>query len=89
MSEHPSSRPGVGIAWMVFTGVLFVMVTGLVKYLGPTMPAPQAAFLRYALGLILLVPMLPFREGLRLQKHQLRLSVWRGFLPWPVSRSRM
>ncbi len=80
MSEHPSSRPGVGIAWMVFTGVLFVMVTGLVKYLGPTMPAPQAAFLRYALGLILLVPMLPFREGLRLQKHQLRLSVWRGVL---------
>ena len=80
MSEHPSSRPGVGIAWMVFTGALFVMVTGLVKYLGPTMPAPQAAFLRYALGLILLVPMLPFREGLRLQKHQLRLSVWRGVL---------
>ena len=80
MSEHPSTRPGVGIAWMVFTGVLFVMVTGLVKYLGPTMPAPQAAFLRYALGLILLVPMLPFREGLRLQKHQLRLSVWRGVL---------
>lgn len=80
MSEHPSSRPGVGMAWMVFTGVLFVMVTGLVKYLGPTMPAPQAAFLRYALGLILLVPMLPFREGLRLQKHQLRLSVWRGVL---------
>ena len=80
MSEHPSSRPGVGIAWMVVTGVLFVMVTGLVKYLGPTMPAPQAAFLRYALGLILLVPMLPFREGLRLQKHQLRLSVWRGVL---------
>ena len=80
MSEHPSSRPGVGVAWMVFTGVLFVMVTGLVKYLGPTMPAPQAAFLRYALGLILLVPMLPFREGLRLQKHQLRLSVWRGVL---------
>ena len=80
MSEHPSTRPGVGIAWMVFTGVLFVMVTGLVKYLGPTMPSPQAAFLRYALGLILLVPMLPFREGLRLQKHQLRLSVWRGVL---------
>ena len=80
MSEHPSSRPGVGIAWMVFTGVLFVMVTGLVKYLGPTMLAPQAAFLRYALGLILLVPMLPFREGLRLPKHQLRLSVWRGVL---------
>ena len=80
MSEHPSTRPGVGIAWMFFTGVLFVTVTGLVKYLGPTMPAPQVAFLRYALGLILLVPMLPFREGLRLQKHQLRLSVWRGVL---------
>jgi len=80
MSETSSSRPGVGIAWMVFTGVLFVMVTGLVKYLGPTMPAPQAAFLRYALGLVLLVPMLPFREGLHLQRHQLHLSIWRGVL---------
>ena len=70
MSETALSRPGAGIACMVITGSLFVMVTGLVKWLGPTMPASQAAFLRYALGLILLLPMVPFRAGLRLPNHQ-------------------
>tara|TARA_B100000780_G_scaffold250209_1_gene196261 strand:+ start:136 stop:399 length:264 start_codon:yes stop_codon:yes gene_type:complete len=76
MSEIALSRPEAGIAWMVVTGLLFVMVTGLVKYLGPTMPASQAAFLRYALGLILLLPMVPFRAGLRLQNYQWSLSIW-------------
>ena len=38
------------------------------------------AFLRYALGIILLLPMVPFRAGLRLQNYQWRLSIWRGIL---------
>ena len=80
MSETALSCSGVGIAWMVVTGLLFVMVTGLVKYLGSTLPASQAAFLRYALGLILLLPMVPFRAGLRLQNYQWSLSIWRGIL---------
>ena len=80
MSETALSCSGVGIAWMVVTGLLFVMVTGLVKWLGPTMPASQAAFLRYALWLILLLPMVPFRAGLRLQNYQWPLSIWRGIL---------
>ena len=50
MSETALSRPGAGIAWMVVTGLLFVMVTGLVKYLGPIMPMSQAAFLRGHFG---------------------------------------
>ncbi len=59
MNTHASARPGWGIFWMVITGILFVGVTALVKTIGTRLPAPQAAFLRYALGLILLVPALP------------------------------
>lgn len=43
---------------MVVTGLLFVGVTALVKYLGTDIPAPQAAFIRYALGLVFLLPMI-------------------------------
>lgn len=41
---------------MVLTGLLFVSVTGIVRYLGPDIPAVQAAFLRYGLGVALLAP---------------------------------
>lgn len=50
------SNPLAGALWMVLTGVLFVCVTAVVKHVGDAVPAPQTAFLRYALGLILLVP---------------------------------
>ena len=58
MQSQMFSRPVVGILWMILTGLLFVGVTAIVKYLGTSVPAAQAAFLRYLLGLILLVPML-------------------------------
>jgi drug/metabolite transporter (DMT)-like permease len=47
-----------GIAWMLVTGLLFVAVTGTVRYLGSDMPAVQAAFIRYLFGLILIAPIL-------------------------------
>jgi drug/metabolite transporter (DMT)-like permease len=47
-----------GIAWMVLTGILFVCVTGIVRYLGSDMPAIEAAFIRYAIGLALITPVL-------------------------------
>jgi len=46
----------VGIGWMLLTTVLFVSVTGIVRYLGSTIPAPEAAFIRYAIGLVLVLP---------------------------------
>lgn len=52
------SRPGVGVFWMILTGLQFVGVTVLVKSLGTRIPAPEAAFLRYVLGLVFFVPML-------------------------------
>lgn len=59
MALDRSYHPVRGVLWMLVTGLLFVGVTALVKYLGPEVPAAQAAFLRYALGLVFLIPMLP------------------------------
>jgi drug/metabolite transporter (DMT)-like permease len=49
--------PGWGIFWMAVTGLCFVGVTALVKAVGSGVPAVEAAFLRYFLGLVFLVPM--------------------------------
>ncbi|WP_243405014.1 DMT family transporter [Pelagivirga sediminicola] len=59
MDTELNARPGWGIFWMIITGILFVGVTALVKTIGTRIPAAEAAFLRYALGLALLVPALP------------------------------
>ena len=48
----------IGIMWMVLTTLLFVGVTATVRYLEGEVPAPQAAFLRYAIGTLLLTPSL-------------------------------
>ena len=41
---------------MIVTGFLFVGVTVLVKILGTRLPAAQTAFIRYAFGIVLLLP---------------------------------
>nr|WP_253799020.1 DMT family transporter [Rhodovulum sp. P5] len=43
---------------MLATGANFVAVISLVKLVGDGVPAPQAAFLRYLLGLVFLIPFL-------------------------------
>ncbi|MGY6632781.1 MAG: DMT family transporter [Alkalilacustris sp.] len=58
-------RPVTGILWMLLTGVCFVGVTGIVKHVGQDMPAAQAAFLRFVLGLVFLLPVLPALMRLR------------------------
>lgn len=62
-----SSSAARGIAWMVTTGLMFVGVTGIVRYLGSDMNPAQAAFIRYVFGLLLLLPVffkLRLRAGL-------------------------
>ncbi|MBD3766081.1 MAG: DMT family transporter [Rhodobacterales bacterium] len=44
---------------MVASGLCFVAVTGVVRYLGTDLPAPQSAFMRFAWGVVLLLPALP------------------------------
>ena len=78
MAQDKPSRPVVGVLWMLLTGILFVGVTALVKYLGPRVPAAQAAFLRYALGLVFLIPMVPALRRAVLSKRQWGLFTLRG-----------
>jgi len=78
MTVESETRPGWGIFWMVTTGALFVGVTALVKTLGTRVPAAEAAFLRYAMGLVLLLPMLRGLMRLRLDAGQWVLTLGRG-----------
>jgi drug/metabolite transporter (DMT)-like permease len=61
-----AARPVAGLSWMVLTGLCFVAVTGIVKHVGQDMPAAQAAFLRFVLGLVFFLPAIPALMRLRL-----------------------
>ena len=59
--ERAGGAPGAervlaGIGWMVATTVFFVAVTVTVRYVGTDLPAVEAAFIRYAFGLLLMAP---------------------------------
>lgn len=72
------SRPVVAILWMLLTGLLFVAVTAIVKYVGSGIPAAEAAFLRYALGLVFILPMVPAMWRTGLDRSAARLYSVRG-----------
>jgi drug/metabolite transporter (DMT)-like permease len=78
MNNSQPQRPVVGILWMLVTGMLFVGVTALVKTLGPGIPAVEAAFLRYAIGLVFVLPMLRPILRSRLTRRQWGLFTLRG-----------
>lgn len=75
---HP--RPLAGILWMVVTGLNFVMVTAIVKHVGSGVPAAEAAFLRYALGIVFLLPMIRPILKAHLTARQLKLFAARGLV---------
>ena len=72
------SKPLVGIFWMFVTGLLFVAVTAVVKYMGPRVPPAEMAFLRYVLGLVFLIPVLRPLLQTRLTPRQWKLFGLRG-----------
>jgi drug/metabolite transporter (DMT)-like permease len=74
----PGGRPVIGVVWMIATGFCFVAVTASVKMVGSDVPAAQAAFLRYVLGLVFLVPMIPAMRAATLTPRVLRLFGLRG-----------
>ena len=78
MSDVKVSSPILGVFWMIVTGALFVAVTAVVKYLGTAIPAVEAAFLRYALGIVLLVPMLSQMLKTHFTPQLWKLFVGRG-----------
>lgn len=77
MSDQ-TDRPIAGILWMLLTGLLFVAVTAIVKHVGPGLPAPEAAFLRYLLGLVFLIPMLRPIFRARLSRRSVGIFAARG-----------
>ena len=78
VTEVPQ-RPLTGILWMLVTGLLFIAVTALVKYMGPRLPAAESAFLRYAIGLVFLLPALGALRQTNLSRRQWSLFGLRGF----------
>lgn len=65
---------------MLVTGVCFICVTALVKTMGPRLPSAEAAFIRYAMGLVFLLPALTALRTAHLTKRQWSLFTLRGFL---------
>ncbi len=65
----------LGMFWMLLTGLCFVCVTIIVRYIGTRIPASEAAFLRYAFGTLLLLPVI-----LQLLKGVVKINSWRIML---------
>ncbi|PWJ16910.1 DMT family transporter [Jannaschia seohaensis] len=76
MSETP--RPLIGILWMVVTGLCFIAVTATVKHAAQELPAAQAAFLRYLLGLVFLIPAMGAIRAARIDRRDLAIFGIRG-----------
>ena len=75
MPATTSRNDLAGILWMLTTGLCFVAVNGTVRWLGQALPATEAAFIRFAFGLVFLVPVLvpALRRGFSPQ-------IWRLFI---------
>ena len=63
---------------MLVTGLCFIAVTALVKFMGPRVPPAETAFLRYALGLVFLIPAFGSLRAAHLTRRQWRLFATRG-----------
>lgn len=56
--EQSRTRTLEGVLWMLGSGLSFVAVNGIVRHLGTELPAAQGAFIRFAFGVLFLLPML-------------------------------
>ncbi|MEO0390644.1 MAG: DMT family transporter [Pseudomonadota bacterium] len=75
---RPANDPMRGIFWMLITGLCFVAVTAIVKYMGQEVPPAQAAFMRYLMGLVFLAPIARTLLRTRLTPRQWALFSFRG-----------
>lgn len=65
---------------MLVTGMCFVAVTALVKYMGPGVPPAEAAFIRYAIGLVFVLPVLRSMMDAQITPRLWGLFATRGIL---------
>lgn len=73
-SAMDTRRDLIGIGWMLVTGLCFVAVNGIVRWLDGALPAPQAAFIRFLFGLAFLMPAV-----IPLLRNGFSPAVWRMF----------
>ena len=78
MTKTPLSKPLAGVLWMLVTTICFVAMNVLVKYVGTGLPVIQTAFLRFALGLVFLIPMIRSVRAVTYTRDIIRLSLGRG-----------
>lgn len=62
------------VIWMTVTTLLFVVVTGIIRYLGSNLPAIEAAFIRYFMGMVILAPVF-----FKLFRYKISGDLWRTF----------
>ena len=63
---------------MLTATILFVLVTAIVRYIGNEIPASQAAFIRYVIGTLILLPfIIPLIKN-SIKKRDLIIYVFRG-----------
>ncbi len=69
-----------GVCWMILTSFLFVGMTGIVRHLGSNLPAIEAAFIRYILGLLLILPVVLYNWPGRISSLAIKLYSFRGLV---------
>lgn len=75
-----TARPAIGILWMLAAGLFFVLLNALVKLVGQELPSSQAAFLRFALGLVFVLPALGQLRRARFSRRIWGLFALRGLV---------
>jgi drug/metabolite transporter (DMT)-like permease len=77
-----SRRSGVlvGIGWMILSTLLFVGVTGMVRHVGTNLPAVESAFIRYAFGVVILLPVMGTLIRRPPSRQSMKLYIVRGVL---------
>jgi drug/metabolite transporter (DMT)-like permease len=75
-----AQRPVEGVLWMLATGLCFVAVTGIVRHLGTDLPTAQSAFIRFAFGVLFLLPALVALSRQGLPAGSMPLFLGRGLI---------
>lgn len=73
-------RPVEGALWMLICGLSFVGLTGIVRHIGTDLPAAQQAFLRFAFGVVILLPQLARMLRAGFPPGAMRLFAGRGVI---------
>ncbi|MFT5112493.1 MAG: drug/metabolite transporter (DMT)-like permease [Parasphingorhabdus sp.] len=69
-----------GLLWVVLSGLFFVFFIASIRYVGSNMPAVEAAFLRYLISIIILIPLIPRNKFSMLRTRHLPRYALRGFV---------